>query len=351
MELIQSPGSAPRRRFAPALVVLFGSPHLGLLAGESECCQAPVNVIVQEEPSGQTAELFANDVRADCADDSEAANTVVAGVPHGSRGRKTLFFAIVSQLDGFGVQGWSLAAVVRGGPVPVEATTRGTVAGDAASGPPGIRQQGFESTYLLSPDLRDPVTGERQGPAFVSAVVLSFRLPVTLDPVGTATVLAVTIETTSPLADGESAGGEVFWQPVEDFGPPAGEGGGATSVTFSSATANGESYRFCECRTVHLRFHGVPLRPFLRCDPNADGTADIGDVVWVLNDLFRGGTPTRCPGAADCNGDARVDVADAVYGLEYQFHGGSPPPPPFPECGLVELEIEACPPGATSCPR
>jgi non-lysosomal glucosylceramidase len=64
---------------------------------------------------------------------------------------------------------------------------------------------------------------------------------------------------------------------------------------------------------------------FLCGDANSDGMIDIGDIVAVLNYLYRGGTPP-CPlAAADVNRDQIVDLGDAVYLINYLFKAGLPP--------------------------
>ncbi len=61
-------------------------------------------------------------------------------------------------------------------------------------------------------------------------------------------------------------------------------------------------------------------------DANADAIIDLGDVVYILNYLFKGG-PEPCPmEAGDANCDGLVDLGDVVYLLNYLFKGGPPPP-------------------------
>jgi hypothetical protein len=63
-------------------------------------------------------------------------------------------------------------------------------------------------------------------------------------------------------------------------------------------------------------------------DANDDGTLDVGDVVYLINYLFKGGplpAPLLESGDATCNGT--VDVGDVVYLINYLFKGG-----PAPSC-------------------
>jgi len=64
---------------------------------------------------------------------------------------------------------------------------------------------------------------------------------------------------------------------------------------------------------------------FIRGDANGDAVIDIGDVVYLINYLFKSG-PTPSPllaGDATCDGN--VDVGDVVYLINYLFKGGPPP--------------------------
>jgi hypothetical protein len=62
-------------------------------------------------------------------------------------------------------------------------------------------------------------------------------------------------------------------------------------------------------------------------DANGDGKVDPGDVVFLLNYLFRDGPPPQPLAAGDVNGDCEVDAADVVYLISYLFRGGSKPQP------------------------
>jgi hypothetical protein len=60
-------------------------------------------------------------------------------------------------------------------------------------------------------------------------------------------------------------------------------------------------------------------------DANADGEINIGDVVFIVNYIFREGEPPQIPNWADANADCLVNVADAVYLISYIFRGGADP--------------------------
>jgi hypothetical protein len=60
-------------------------------------------------------------------------------------------------------------------------------------------------------------------------------------------------------------------------------------------------------------------------DANSDGAIGAGDIVYLLNYLFRGDDPP-CPmesGDANCSG--AVDAGDVVFLISYLYRGGPPP--------------------------
>jgi len=60
-------------------------------------------------------------------------------------------------------------------------------------------------------------------------------------------------------------------------------------------------------------------------DANGDGSVNVGDAVYIINYVFRGG-PAPVPfGAGDANCDGSVNVGDAVYIINYVFRGGPVP--------------------------
>jgi hypothetical protein len=60
-------------------------------------------------------------------------------------------------------------------------------------------------------------------------------------------------------------------------------------------------------------------------DPNADGVIDIGDVVCLINYLYRGSpSPVPIP-VGDVNCDGVVDVGDVVRMIGYLYKGEPPP--------------------------
>ena len=60
-------------------------------------------------------------------------------------------------------------------------------------------------------------------------------------------------------------------------------------------------------------------------DANGDRTVNIGDAVFVINYIFKGGRNPIPIEAADANCDHAVNVGDAVYVVNYIFKGGAAP--------------------------
>jgi hypothetical protein len=75
-----------------------------------------------------------------------------------------------------------------------------------------------------------------------------------------------------------------------------------------------------ECETFgyisHCPFSG---------DANADSAVNIGDAVYIINYVFRGGPAPQIIAQADPNGDCKVNVGDAVYLVNYIFRSGPAP--------------------------
>jgi hypothetical protein len=60
-------------------------------------------------------------------------------------------------------------------------------------------------------------------------------------------------------------------------------------------------------------------------DVTGDDVVDVGDVVYLINYLFKNGPAPDPLQTGDVNLDAVVDVGDVVYLINYLFKGGPPP--------------------------
>jgi hypothetical protein len=235
-----------------------------------------------------------------------------------------------------GVQGWSLSIAHDGGALEIDPssppTIEGTDAEEAYSG-------GFEKTETVG----DPGTrsgeggGADFGGGFVSAVVLSFTMPVLLNPSEAHSVARAGYLVKDSLGrTGSNEAAIRFQDYLQGSGQPV-----SNLLTVSGRTVK-------PARLVPLEIRRVTLGvPFVRGDPNADGKVDIGDAVWCINELARGGPPALCRRAADVNADESYDISDPIYLIQWAFLGGPTIPPPFPECGARVGPISLdCPEGS-----
>ncbi len=64
---------------------------------------------------------------------------------------------------------------------------------------------------------------------------------------------------------------------------------------------------------------------------NIDGSAaeipDIGDLVYLIDYMFRQGPESPCPEEANIDGTGQLDISDLVMLIDYMFEGGLPPAP------------------------
>jgi hypothetical protein len=82
-----------------------------------------------------------------------------------------------------------------------------------------------------------------------------------------------------------------------------------------------------------------PLPSFRRGDANDDGEVNMSDGIFILDFLFRGGEDPICHDAADVDRSVGIDITDAVRVFQVLFLGEGEIPPPFPDCGRVEVGI------------
>jgi hypothetical protein len=78
------------------------------------------------------------------------------------------------------------------------------------------------------------------------------------------------------------------------------------------------------CKADTLSF---VIRTSVRGDANGDGIIDVGDVVYLITYLYRGGPEPNPPAVGDVNCDGTVDLGDVVYLISYLYKGG-----PLPGC-------------------
>lgn len=125
----------------------------------------------------------------------------------------------------------------------------------------------------------------------------------------------------------QQTGEEINWQVISGGGDI---GGSSTNFQVSgtvgqTAIGSGVSVNFG-------LYNGFWLASDVECDclpgdANGDGEVNVGDAVYIINYVFKGGPPptpyTTCSG--DANGDCETNVGDAVYIINYVFKGGASP--------------------------
>ena len=69
----------------------------------------------------------------------------------------------------------------------------------------------------------------------------------------------------------------------------------------------------------------VTAGSYMPGDANGDGIVNVGDIVYMVNYLYKGGDPPAPVEAGDANCDGVVNVGDVVYLVNYLFRQGPPP--------------------------
>jgi hypothetical protein len=232
-----------------------------------------------------------------------------------------------------------------------DVTTLGTTACSSFRGPTCLKFTGYERTEVVGPPYG---AGGEEDRGALSWNIQSSQPPAGLLPAeGTSVVAKIRVFARFPDVEGEEVSGRLFFTPRTIFREGLDDWTPELQVEWVWGQVKLQDgnppLRVEDCE---VRFRAVsPLAPFIRCDPNDDGTLNIADPVWIFTELFRGGRTTRCPAAADCNGDRARDISDGIYGLSFLFRGTPPPPAPFPACGRVaDMDPKECPFPSTRCP-
>lgn len=226
-----------------------------------------------------------------------------------------------------GAQSWGISITSRGCRF-TSVTTRGTAGAEADDDSPGLRTTGFESTQLLGPEYYDDPKIEG---GVVSAVVLSFLRPISLDPGDSPhDVLRITVEGSLP------------------------DGGGCRECDLRFETTsrgnffptNKITYNFLTCSlTPGAAVIDICRRAFRRGDPNADAQVNIADSIRLCGFLFLGDAAPPCMEAGDANNDGRLHITDAIALLMHLFGASAPPATPGSDCGFDP----PTPPGYLGC--
>ncbi len=265
------------------------------------------------------------DLKIGTPDDPDASQIVLCASEGGGEALVTAYVGPNDPADppANGAQGWSLGIEHNPAELTITndtyPTTSGTVAGDVNDG--GIRNTGFEKTEIVDPGRNDGRAG------LVSAVVLSFTMPITLDPGRDQSILRARYV----VADG--AGGEGFSSEINFSNGLIGSGQPVDTVL----TVQGQTLMPREISGITVVHSedacAPPSAVFLRADANNDAKVDIADPIFTINWLIRNGPAPACAASADSNDDGKTDISDPLYTIAYRFMAGPVPAAPFPSCG------------------
>jgi len=77
--------------------------------------------------------------------------------------------------------------------------------------------------------------------------------------------------------------------------------------------------------TVSILLNIFVFDHYIPGDVNMDDVVDLGDVIFLINYLFRFGFRPPIMDAADVNGSCAIDIADVLYLINYLYRGGPAP--------------------------
>jgi hypothetical protein len=126
------------------------------------------------------------------------------------------------------------------------------------------------------------------------------------------------------------AGEQIKWQVISSGGNIGGTSTnyGLSGTVAQTAVGGGTSTNYGLGHGFwQVMSSGPPPCDCFPGDANNDLTVNVGDAVYVISYVFKGGAPPQpyatCSG--DANGDCACNVGDAVYIISYVFKGGAAP--------------------------
>lgn len=99
-----------------------------------------------------------------------------------------------------------------------------------------------------------------------------------------------------------------------------------STATIDTATVSNKA-TICEASFFSYQPAVIPGTISTRVcgDANGDGSISIGDAVYIINYVFKGGLPPIPMENGDANCDDSVNIGDAIYLVNYVFRGGPAP--------------------------
>ena len=85
------------------------------------------------------------------------------------------------------------------------------------------------------------------------------------------------------------------------------------------------AYHIPGTSNIRIRYKRFGTPEYICSDANGDGSVNVGDAVFLISYVFKGGAAPNPVCVGDANGDGSTNVGDAVYLINYVFKGGAPP--------------------------
>jgi hypothetical protein len=90
-------------------------------------------------------------------------------------------------------------------------------------------------------------------------------------------------------------------------------------------TVLGDSFTVMVEDLFHADTQTVIVLTYICGDVNRDQLLDLGDVLYLINYLYKGGSEPLPTEAGDCDRDQIVDLSDVLYLISYLYKSGPPP--------------------------
>lgn len=128
------------------------------------------------------------------------------------------------------------------------------------------------------------------------------------------------------------AGEDINWQVIPGGGSINGT---STNFTLSGAVGQvavgaGTSTNYSVNSGFWQNFQAISNECNMPGNANNDDAVNIGDIVYLISYIFRGGPPPIYINEGDVNEDCTVNLGDAVFLINFAFRSGPPP-----TCGCV----------------
>ena len=99
----------------------------------------------------------------------------------------------------------------------------------------------------------------------------------------------------------------------DNYRIPVNSGGQPSAIGLSESDSYGVEAGFVHAASID------------RGDANGDGIVNVGDIVYLVSYLYKGGPGPTPMEAGDANCDGITNVGDIVYLVSYLYKGGPPP--------------------------